>query len=268
METISRKLSPLIFFCSLLFAGTDVNHIIVYFNGETETVLIDSLNEDWIYYKPNQSNESKAVSTEKVYFIYNDFNRIFFYGWHLKTNMNRIEHRTGQMITVNNDTIPYKDIQFNYHMIKPEMLVTSPNDTAFYVPFLDIRKVESDFSILEYGAQRGFVWSSSLFFLFKGFSGDFIPKMSLVGVDSTGSTYPWVSYMVPFSVYGTMVWDYYFNKNTIYFNPNMKNIHYGRSMYIFSLSHIIESKTMRLWRRFSKSKFGKKVLSVIEKKKR
>ncbi|MBT6112207.1 MAG: hypothetical protein HOH03_01200, partial [Candidatus Marinimicrobia bacterium] len=95
-------------------ANTDVNHIIVYLNGETETVLIDSLNKDWIYYKPNQFDESKIVSTEKVYFIYNDFNRMFYYGWHLKTNMNNIEHRTGHMITVNNDTIPYKDIQFNY----------------------------------------------------------------------------------------------------------------------------------------------------------
>jgi len=266
--TISRKLSLFIYLVSALCANTDVNHIIVYLNGETETVLIDSLNKDWIYYKPNQFDESKIVSTEKVYFIYNDFNRMFYYGWHLKTNMNNIEHRTGHMITVNNDTIPYKDIQFNYHMIKPEMLVTAPNDTAFYVPFLDIRKVESDFTILEYGAQRGFVWSSALFFLFKGFSSDFIPQMSIIGVDSTGSTYPWVSYMVPLSVYSTMIWDYYFKKNTIYFNPNMENVHYGRSMYIFSLSHIITSKKMRLWRRFTKSKFGRKVLSFIEMKKR
>ncbi|MBL7013767.1 MAG: hypothetical protein ISR83_05065 [Candidatus Marinimicrobia bacterium] len=266
MESISRKLSSLIIFCSFLFGNTDVNHFIVYFNGETESVLIDSLNEDWIYYKLNLSEESKVVSTEKVYFIFNDFNRMYYYGWHLKTNIDRIEHRSGRLITTNNDTIPYRDIQFNRHMIKPEMLVTSPSDTAFYVNFLDIRKLESDFSILEYGAQRGFVWSSSLFFLFKGFSSDFVPQLSLIGIDSTGSTYPWVSYMVPLSVYGTMVWDYYFNKNTIYFNPTMENVLFGRSMYIFSLSHMIKSKSMRIWRRFSKSNFGQKVLYILNRK--
>lgn len=267
METISRKLSPFFFLVSALIADTDVNHFIVHFDGQTEIAFIDSLNEDWIYYSSKLDGESKKLSTEKVYFIYNDFNRIFYYGWHLKTNMDRIEHRSGKMITVENDTIHYKDIQFNRHMIKPEMLVTALNDTAFYVPFLDIRKVESDFSILEYGAQRGFTWSTALFFLFKGFSSDFIPKMSILSVDSTGSTYPWVSYMVPLSVYGTMAWDYYYKKNTIFFNPTMKNIHFSRSMYIFSLSHIVSSKSMRLWRRFSKSKVGKKVLAIIERKK-
>lgn len=252
---------------SLLFGETDVNHIIVYLNGETETVLIDSMNQDWIYYKTPQTETSKIVSTEKIYFIYNDFNRILYYGWHLRESLNRVEHKSGFLISVDNDTIPYRDIQFNRHMIKPEILVTAPNDTAFYVDFLDIHKLESDFSILSYSAKHGFVWSSALFLLSKGFSQDFIPKLSVLNVDSTGSAYPWTSYMIPSAVYGTMIWDYYFKKNTLYFNPLYANKPFDRSMYIFSLTQIIKTKSQRYYRQFSQSKFGMKILSFIKDKK-
>jgi hypothetical protein len=64
-----------------------------------------------------------------------------------------------------------------------------------------------------------------------------------------------------------MIWDYSFKKNTLYFNPLYANKPFDRSMYIFSLTQIIKTKSQRYYRQFSQSKFGMKILSFIKDKK-
>ena len=59
-----------------LFA--DVNHVIVYTNGLTDIGLIDSLTADSVYFHDFDIKKYRAEPLKKVYFIYNDFQKLFY----------------------------------------------------------------------------------------------------------------------------------------------------------------------------------------------
>ena len=82
--------------------------------------------------------DPQTIDIDKAYFIYNDFDRIYHYDWSYYENIRRINNRTGEIITIHNDTIPFKNIEFTGNQIFPEILVAGTNDTSFYMPMLDL----------------------------------------------------------------------------------------------------------------------------------
>ena len=77
---MKRILEIFIFSLSFLSADsldTDVNHVIVDHKGNTIIAIIDSIDLDRVYYKSKNNSETSTMDIDKVYFIYNDYDRIY-----------------------------------------------------------------------------------------------------------------------------------------------------------------------------------------------
>ena len=264
---------------------TDVNHVIIDHKGNSIIALIDSIDLDRVYYKKKNSAENSTMDIDKVYFIYNDYDRIYHYDWSYYENLRRIRNRTGEIITLKNDSISFKDIEFSSNRIFPEVLVHGTNDTSFYMPALDVYKIQTDYSIMQYAVERGFWYSFTTFILSaaldtrlkwdksRRFSpqvwdqyNDLLPALNIIGAKTTGVTYASVSYIIPISVVGSMLWDIWKDKRSFYFHPLEKNKPYPRTMYVFSPKHIIESFIHKTLVRIERSKIGRFVFTKIRKK--
>ena len=264
---------------------TDVNHVIIDHKGNSILALIDSIDLDRVYYKNKNSTENSTMDIDKVYFIYNDYDRIYHYDWSYYENLRRIKNRTGKIITLKNDSISFKDIDFSSNRIFPEVLVHGTNDTSFYMPALDVYKIQTDYSIMQYAVERGFWYSFTTFILSaaldtrlkwdksRRFSpqvwdqyNDLLPALNIIGAKTTGVTYASVSYIIPISVVGSMLWDIWKDKRSFYFHPLEKNKPYPRTMYVFSPKHIIESFVHKTLVRIERSKIGRFVFTKIRKK--
>ena len=285
---MKRLLEIFIIFITALSADsldTDVNHVIVDHKGNSITAIIDSIDLDRVYYKNKKDSEPSQIDIDKVYFIYNDYNRIYHYDWSYYENLRRITNRTGKIITLNNDSISFKNIEFSSNRISPEILVHGTNDTSFYIKSLDVYKIQTDYSILHYAAERGFWYSFSSFILSaaidtklkwdksRRFSpqvwdqyNDLLPAINVLDRKPTGVTYASVSYIIPISVLGSMLWDVYKDKRSFYFHPLEKDTPYPRTMYVFSPKHIVESFIQKTLVRIERSKIGKYIFSAIRKK--
>ena len=264
---------------------TDVNHVIIDHKGNSITALIDSIDLDRVYYKKKNSAENSTMDIDKVYFIYNDYDRIYHYDWSYYENLRRIKNRTGEIITLKNDSISFKDIDFSSNRIFPEVLVHGTNDTSYYMPALDVYKIQTDYSIMQYAVERGFWYSFTTFILSaaldtrlkwdksRRFSpqvwdqyNDLLPALNIIGAKTTGVTYASVSYIIPISVVGSMLWDIWKDKRSFYFHPLEKNKPYPRTMYVFSPKHIIESFVNKTLVRIERSKIGRFVFTKIRKR--
>jgi len=264
---------------------TDVNHVIIDHKGNSIIALIDSIDLDRVYYKKKNSAENSTMDIDKVYFIYNDYDRIYHYDWSYYENLRRIKNRTGKIITLKNDSISFKDIDFSSNRIFPEVLVHGTNDTSYYMPALDVYKIQTDYSIMQYAVERGFWYSFTTFILSaaldtrlkwdksRRFSpqvwdqyNDLLPALNIIGAKTTGVTYASVSYIIPISVVGSMLWDIWKDKRSFYFHPLEKNKPYPRTMYVFSPKHIIESFVNKTLVRIERSKIGRFVFTKIRKR--
>ena len=285
---MKRILEIFIFSLAFLSADsldTDVNHVIVDHKGNTIIAIIDSIDLDRVYYKSKNNSETSTMDIDKVYFIYNDYDRIYHYDWSYYENLRRITNRTGKIITLDNDSISFNNIEFSANRIFPEILVHGTNDTSFYMPALDVYKIQTDYSIMHYAAERGFWYSFSSFILSaaietrqkwdknRRFSpqvwdqyNDLLPAINFLDRKPTGVTYASVSYIIPLSVIGSMLWDIYKDKRSFYFHPLEKDTQYPRTMYVFSPRHIVESFIQKTLVRVERSKIGKYIFPKIRKK--
>ena len=274
-----KRISGIFIILSTILTGdsldTDVNHVIVDHKGNSIVAIIDSMDLDAIYYKLKDQMDPQTIDIDKAYFIYNDFDRIYHYDWSYYENIRRIKNRTGKMITIHNDTIDFKNIEFTGNQIFPEILVASTNDTSFYMPMLDIYKIQTDYSIMQYAAERGFWYSFNSFILSaaldtrlkwdvdRRFSpqvwdqyNDLLPAIHILDREPTGAHYASVSYLIPLSVLGSMLWDIWKDKRSFYFHPIEKDVPYPRNMYVFSLKHITEAFIVKTFRRIERTKIG------------
>ena len=165
---MKRLLEIFIFLLSIAYTDsldTDVSHVIIDHKGNSIIALVDSMDLDNVYYTKKIDNKSSTIDVDKVYFIYNDFDRVYHYDWSYYENLRRITNRTGEIITLDNDSINFKGIEFSSNRINPEILVHGTNDTSFYMKSLEVYKIQTDYSILHYAAERGFWYSFSAFIL-------------------------------------------------------------------------------------------------------
>ena len=274
-----KRISGIFIILSTILTGdsldTDVNHVIVDHKGNSIVAIIDSMDLDAIYYKLKDQMDPQTIDIDKAYFIYNDFDRIYHYDWSYYENIRRIKNRTGKMITIHNDTIDFKNIEFTGNQIFPEILIASTNDTSFYMPMLDIYKIQTDYSIMQYAVERGFWYSFNSFILSaaldtrmkwdvdRRFSpqvwdqyNDLLPAIHILDREPTGAHYASVSYLIPLSVLGSMLWDIWKDKRSFYFHPIEKDEPYPRNMYVFSLKHITEAFIVKTFRRIERTKIG------------
>ena len=263
----------ILIFYSLTFAkngkDTDVKHMIVLFNGKTIVGYVDSLDVANVYYRLSDSLEPLKLSTWKVYYIYNDFNRVFYYSLSFKENMQRVSNRPGKLFTIDGDTIQYQSILANDDFFKPQFLITTAPDKSIYYSMLDVEKVVTDYSVLEYSVERGAAYSSYLFglaFLIDFRIKDFLPQLKFFGMNKTGVTYESFVTLIPGATISSLIWDLWKDKRSFYFTPIFEQKKFGRNMYIGSLKHVLQTVSDNIIFRLEKTKIGGKVIRVIRKK--
>ena len=285
---MKRLLEIFIFFFAFTYADssdTDVNHVIIDHKGNSIQAIIDSIDLDNVYYQSKLKKEPEVIDIDKVYFIFNDFDRVYHYDWSYYENLRRITNRTGKIITLDNDSINFKDIEFSSNRISPEILVHGTNDTSFYMKSLEVYKIQTDYSILHYAAERGFWYSFSAFMLSAAIDtrikwddsrrfapqvwdqyNDLLPALKFLNLGPTGVTYASVSYLIPLSVLTSMLWDIYKDKRSFYFHPLEKDTPYPRTMYVFSPKHLVEAFIKKSLIRIERSKIGNYIFSKIRKR--
>ena len=285
---MKRLLEIFIFFFAFCYADstdTDVNHVIIDHKGNAIQAIIDSIDLDNVYYQDKSKKKSESMDIDRVYFIFNDFDRVYHYDWSYYENMRRITNRSGKIITLDNDSINFKNIEFSSNRISPEILVHGTNDTSFYMKSLEVYKIQTDYSILHYAAERGFWYSFSAFILSAALDtrlkwdnsrrfapqvwdqyNDLLPAVNFLNLGPTGVTYASVSYLIPLSVLVSMLWDIYSDKRSFYFHPIEKDTPYPRTMYVFSPKHLTEAFLKKSLIRIERSKIGNYIFSKIRKK--
>ena len=285
---MKRLLEIFIFFFAFCYADstdTDVNHVIIDHKGNAIQAIIDSIDLDNVYYQNKGKKKSESMDIDRVYFIFNDFDRVYHYDWSYYENIRRITNRSCKIITLDNDSINFKNIEFSSNRISPEILVHGTNDTSFYMKSLEVYKIQTDYSILHYAAERGFWYSFSAFILSaaidtrlkwdnsRRFSpqvwdqyNDLLPAVNFLNLGPTGVTYASVSYLIPLSVLVSMLWDIYKDKRSFYFHPIEKDTPYPRTMYVFSPKHLAKSFLKKSLIRIERSKIGNYIFSKIRKK--
>ena len=101
---------------------TDVSHVIIDHKGNSIVAIVDSIDLDNVYYKLKSNNEPGKMDINKVYYIYNDFDRIFHYDWSYYENLRRITNRTGKNSHLRKMiVIEFKNIEFTSNRIYPEI---------------------------------------------------------------------------------------------------------------------------------------------------
>ena len=285
---MKQMASIFLFLISMLWSeepDTDVMHMMVKYDGETVIGYIDTIGFQYVRYTPRDSIEFDSMFIQEIYYIYNDFGRTFHYSWSFEQNIEKMENRTGFLYTLRGDTLEFFDIKFNQDMINPEVYINTGINRTELIPLLEVEKIVTDYSIMEYSIKKGFYYSffsfliaSTMEIMFKWDDSrrsapqvwdqynDLLPKMSMVGMNETGVTYESVSFLIPISVFSSMFYDIWQNKNTFYFTPVWEENKFGRSMYVFSLKHIAYRFTERILFKIEKTKFGKKLIRWIRRK--
>ena len=260
----------------------DVKHMIVGYKGTTTECFVDSIGYQYLYFVPKDSVDSDSIKLKDVYYIYNDFDRVFHYSWSFEESVRRMENRTGKLFTIKGDTIDFIDIQFNDDMINPEIFVKTGKERSEFISMLDIEKIETDFSIMSYSVERGFYYSYYSFLLLATLDiflqwdkerraipqmwdqyNDLMPAISPIGFNKkqgTGVTYQSFTSLIPISVLISMVYDVFKEKNKFYFTPIYEEKEFGRNMYIFSLRQVINNQLKSIVFKLEKTKFGSKVI--------
>jgi len=259
--------------------------MIVQYKGGTIECFIDSIGYEYLYFVPKDSVDIDSIKLKKVYYVYNDLNRVFHYSWSFEENVRRMENRTGKLFTISGDTLSFIDIKFYKDMIKPEIFIKKNLESSMFVPMLEVEKIETDFSIMSYSVKRGFYYSFYLFMIStlieintdwrKGTRlipaatnqfNDLMPMIYDIGLRDAGATYESLTSLIPISVMGSMGYDIFRDKNKYYFTPIFKGKSFGRNMYVFSLKRIVETSLQSFVFKIEATKIGGKIVGWIRKK--
>jgi hypothetical protein len=253
-------------------------------NGESIVASVDSIGMEFVHFVSKDTGDSDSLYLRDVYYIYNDFNRIFHSSWSFEQNLQKMTNRTGTIYTLSGDTINVLDIQFNNDMINPELFIKTGINQFEFIPLLHIEKINTDYSILEYSIERGFFYPFYTFLIGATLDirlkwdkdrrmipqvwdqyNDLLPNASFIGLYETGVTYKSISYIIPISVLTSMIYDLWKQKHSFYFTPVYEENKFGRNMYVFSLKHKASTYTQRMIFRIEKTKFGNNVFRWIRK---
>ena len=237
---------------------------------------------EFVYFVSKDTGDSDSLYLRDIYYIYNDFNRVFHSSWSFEQNLQKMNNRTGTIYTLSGDTVNFLDIKFNNDMINPEIFIKTGINQSEFIPLLHIEKINTDYSILEYSIERGFFYPFYTFLIGATLDirlkwgkdrrmipqvwdqyNDLLPKASFIGLYETGVTYKSISYIIPTSVLTSMIYDLWKQKQSFYFTPVYEEEIFGRNMYVFSLKHIAFTYAQRMIFRIEKTKFGNNVFRWI-----
>ena len=276
--------SIILFIYSCLWSKNDhndVQHIIVKYNGESIVGYIDSIGYDLLYYTPKDSADTDSMHLRHVYYAYNNYKKIFHYSWSFMENIRMMVDRPATLFTSSGDTIQLNKVRFRPDMLQPEVFIQDTSYKSELISLFDIEKINTDYSIMEFSAKRGFFYSFYSFLIATALNpaikwnskrlglevwdqfDELLPRLSFVGLRDTGKAYESLSFVIPTSVLLSMIYDVWKNKNEFYFTPLMEEKKFERNMYVFSFKHITKTQLSRIVYKIESTKFGNKLVGLF-----
>ena len=228
----------LIVFALKTTAYAEVSHVIVYTNGITELGLIDSLSADSVYYFDFDEEKHNVISLKKVYFIYNDFQKLFYISYSLRQRIELVEERGGRVYTKSGESYDFNTIQFDLKMDAPQVYLSDHDDPVRTLNFLEIKAISSHISMVENSIRKGFFTTSGIFLVGTGIEILMDTKnftSHILDILPGGKTYPAMNFAVPLSTIGWMVYDLGNDNKTQYFCPVKRDFEFQNDMFVFSL---------------------------------
>ena len=238
MKHYFHSLTLLIVFALKTTAYAEVSHVIVYTNGITELGLIDSLSADSVYYFDFDEEKHNIIPLKKVYFIYNDFQKLFYISYSLRQRIELVEERGGRVYTKSGESYDFNTIQFDLKMDTPQVYLSNYDDPVKTLNFLDIKAISSHISMVENSIRKGFFTTSGIFLVGTGIEILMDTKnftSHILDIFPGGKTYPAMNFAVPLSTIGWMVYDLGNDNKTQYFCPVKRDFEFQNDMFVFSL---------------------------------
>ena len=255
----------------------NIRHVILKYNGEANTVLVDSIVQDFVFYTDYKTLQKGSSSLDNIYTIYNDYGIIIFQSRSMKDRIKDLQHRDGYIIFKDGDTLYFDHIVFEPVIKDPKVATFHNADTtgrAKYHSIFDLYKVHSGPSYVGKSVEKGFwlgVQTIGWLVTFQAIvTTSFTPFMSLfpdVSPPIKGS-YGTVITVLPLFPLGRVAYDLYKDKRANYFFSKFQDNLFPQDMFVFSfrewigeksqpiIQPIVNSKPVKWWqnKKLKKSK--------------
>ncbi|MDP7128006.1 MAG: hypothetical protein QGI00_10325, partial [Candidatus Marinimicrobia bacterium] len=203
----------------------NIRHIIVDLNGNANTIIVDSIVRDSVYYTDFDNLKKHVIDLDKVYFIYNDYGIFIYQSRSMKDRMKELQHRDGFMVFHSGDTLQFDNIFFEPIKNNPEVGTFHKADTTTaprYHALMDIYYVKTGKSFLENSVRKGF----------------YLGLISVLSGD-----YGTIITVVPIVTLGKVGYDWYKDKRSNYFLPSNENTPFPINMFVFSFPEWVWKKS-------------------------
>jgi len=203
----------------------NIRHIIVDLNGNANTIIVDSIVSDSVYYTDFDNLKKHVIDLDKVYFIYNDYGIFIHQSRSMKDRMKELQHRDGFMVFHSGDTLQFDNIFFEPIKNNPEVGTFHKVDTTAaprYHALMDIYYVKTGKSFLENSVRKGF----------------YLGLISVLSGD-----YGTIITVVPIVTLGKVGYDWYKDKRSNYFLPSNENTPFPKNMFVFSFPEWVWKKS-------------------------
>ena len=203
----------------------NIRHVMVELSGNANTVIVDSIVIDTVYYTDAMDLTKSSSLMDNIYCIYNDYGIFIHQSRSMKDRMKELQNRDGFMVFHSGDTLQFDNIFFEPVKNNPEVGTFHKADTTAaprYHALKDIYYVKTGKSFLENSVRKGF----------------YIGLISLLSGD-----YGTIITMVPIVTLGKVGYDWYRDLRLNYFIPKNENDPFPRNMFVFSLPEWLWNKS-------------------------
>ena len=255
----------------------NVRHIIVELDGKANTVYIDSVLRDSLFYTFSGELIKDSIPIDETYVVYSDYGNIFHQSRSFRDRVNEVQRRDGYIIFHSGDTLNFDNIFFEPSLKTPDVATFHYNDSTGlprFHSFYDIYKVNTGPSYIERSVRRGFLTGLAIHSTTMGLSvlskKSFKPPLYYLPNFAKPEEKPsyYYSMVTSFSFF-SLVWvgyDWYMDRRSNYFTPKNELTPFPKNMFVFSSKEwtkkqimplfdpLWESRTYKLWQMRKKEK--------------
>ena len=249
----------------------NIRHIIVGLDGQANTVIVDSVLRDSVYYTYSGELTRDSIPIDEAYMIYNDYGILLHQSRSMKDRITEVQRRDGYIIFHSGDTLEFDNIFFEQTFQSPEVATFHYDDTTGipkYHSFFDIYKVYTGPSYVQRSVARGFKTSYMVYGGIMGYqilkNKSFTPIKSYlpsfnIKQPSGKSYFPMIT-SFSFITLGWIGYDWYMDRRSNYFTPKNERSPFPKEMFVFSLNEwaykraepyvepIMNSKPVKWWK--------------------
>ena len=203
----------------------NIRHVMVELSGNANTVIVDSIVIDTVYYTDAMDLTKSSSLMDNIYCIYNDYGIFIHQSRSMKDRMKELQNRDGFMVFHSGDTLQFDNIFFEPVKNNPEVGTFHKADTTAaprYHALKDIYYVKTGKSFLENSVRKGF----------------YLGLISVLSAD-----YGTIITVVPIVTLGKVGYDWYKDIRSNYFIPKNENDPFPRNMFVFSLPEWLWNKS-------------------------